>query len=220
MNSEAEIRQCLAYEVLREPDEWLGSPSTLNLQAFLFGAESRASCVRPSLPRWRVFGVLEEPEFYGSLVAATGRPSLTLKWAAALEMTHFSAAAAYAKLYQDALVWHREHGVNRTESVHQWRREIDSASERARIFWEGFAKRPAMYIGSLTGWRLFCFLSGMDRGGDWLTLPEMPMLRGIIDAISERSRKSYGTSFAAYRVYSAEDLLEWAGLKPGSSNAG
>ena len=220
MNTKAEIDQCLAYEVLREPDEWLGTPSPSDLQAFLLGAESRASCVRPSFPRWRVFGALEEPEFYTSLVAATGHPSLTIKWATAVEMTNFSLAAACAKLYSDALAWHREHGVNREKSVHEWQSEIVSASERARLFWEGFTKRPAMYLGSLTGWRLYCFLSGMDRGGDWLALPQMPMLSRIINYISDRSKESYGSSFAAFRVCDAEDLLEWAGLKPGSSNAG
>jgi len=62
---------------------------------------------------------------------------------------------------------------------------------------------------SLSGWRLYCFLHGMKRGGDWLALPDLPRLSEIVDDLSRQSRESYGSDFAAYRVYDAPGLLEW-----------
>ncbi len=212
MKLNAEIESCLAYQVLRDPDEWIGAPSASYLQAFLLGAEIRASCVKPSLPRWRVFGVLEDTKFYKPFVAATGHPTLSIKWAIALEMTHFSISAGYTKLRDDALAWHNEHGVAVRETVHKWYSEKTSISERAQIFWTHFAQRPAVFMGDTSGWGLYCFLSGMGRGGDWLALPEMPRLGDIINRIAGQSEDAYGSPFAAFRVYRAEKLLEWAGL--------
>jgi hypothetical protein len=78
------------------------------------------------------------------------------------------------------------------------------------------ARRPAMYLGRLNSWTLRCYLAGMDRGGDWLGLPPLPGLRAVVDGLEEWSEESYGTRFAAYRVYegSPTELLRRVGIVP------
>lgn len=208
---EQQIDSCLAYEVLRRPDEWLGLPSTELLRTFLFGAEMRAACVAPNFPDRRIYGVLNEPDFFGPYVEATGRAPLSITWATALAMTHFSLAAGFAKLRDEALAWHRQRGMS--ESHFQIAEpSAESIAETNERFWSEFAWRPAMYAGNTTGWALYCFLAGMDRGGDWLKLPPMPRLRELVDRIAAESVRHYGSAFAAFRVYDAPSLLEWGGL--------
>jgi hypothetical protein len=212
---EHEIDTCLAYEILRHPEDWLGTPSTKFLQSCLSGAEFRADCVQPDFPYRRVYGVLNEPEFFQPFVDATGHPTLTITWATALAMTHFSLADGFAKLCTEALAWHREKGIRPATAA--WTPRVSgSVLERTERFWSEFARRPQMYMGDGTGWTLFCFLTGMDRGGDWLELPPMPRLREIVDRITNESLRHYGSTFAAFRVYNAQDLLEWGGLRPDS----
>lgn len=215
---EQQIDSCLAYEVLRHPDEWLGVPSTELLRALLAGAETRADCVAPNLPCRRIYGVLNDPEFFEPYVAATGRAPLSIKWATALAMTHLSLAEGYSKLRDDALAWHRRRGlpepqIQLAEPVTQ---SVEEVTDR---LWAQFAWRPAMYAGDIAGWTLYCFLTGMDRGGDWLQLPPMPRLREIVDRIAAESVRHYGSAFAAYRIYDAPSLLEWGGLTPDGGNS-
>lgn len=207
---EVEMDACLAYEVLRHPDEWLGYPSTKLLRGFLQGADIRASYVQPQFPQWRISGVLNDPAFYQQFVDATGHSALSIIWDTAIAMTHFSLAAGFSKLKEKALAWHRLNGVviskDETQSPND---RIDDDVDR---FWSGFAHRPAMYMGDATGWMLYCFLQGMNRGGDWLGLPKMPRLCEVFGGITRRSEESYGSPFAAFRIYDAKQLLEWVGL--------
>ena len=213
VGTETEIESCLAYAVLRDPETWIGVRSTSYLQCFLMGAQSRASCVQPDFPIWQIFGVLEDPKFYKPLVAATGNPKLTIKWATALAMTHHSLSDGFEKLRDDAIAWHEENGIAeplRAAAVSSPKRK--SPTERADRFWVNFAKRPAMFMGGESGWVLYCYLRGMDRGGDWLGLPEMPRLREVVSSITNRSEQAYGSPFAAFRVYNSDGLIEWADL--------
>lgn len=205
---EAEIDSCLAYEVLRNPEQWIGDPAPQPLEAFLAGTRLRDSYVISDLPGWRIYGVLEDPDFYQPFVDATGHPMLTIRWATALEFTHFSRTGAFAQLKDSALAWHREYGVRPPREVGGW-----SPIPHPDEFWAGVAKRPAMYMGRSDGWSLYCFLNGMDRGGDWVGLPEMPRLREIFGRIKAHSERSYGSPFGAFRMYDAQALLEW-GLTP------
>jgi len=211
---EHEIDTCLAYEILRHPDDWLGTPSTELLRSCLFGAECRVDCVQPDFPDWRIYGVLNEPEFFQPFVEATGRAPLSITWASALAMTHFSLAEGFAKLRTEALAWHRKKGIRPVTAT--WAPQVNSSVlERTERFWTNFASFPQGYAGDTTGWTLFCFLKGMDRGGDWLELPPMPRLREIVDRITTESLRHYGSTFAAFRVYhNAQELLEWGGLRP------
>jgi len=84
-----------------------------------------------------------------------------------------------------------------------------SDTDPCETFWTSFVRRPAMYLGGVSGWRLYCFLHGMRRGGDWLGLPPLPRLSEIVDELATQSREAYGSDFAAYRVYDAPGLLEW-----------
>lgn len=68
--------ECLAYEVLANIEDWIGVRSVRYLQSFLLGAWHRCLRVGGSLPVWRVFGALNDPDFYEPLVAATGHPTL------------------------------------------------------------------------------------------------------------------------------------------------
>lgn len=208
MDHQEEIDSCLAYTVLEDPEPWIGYPSTECLDAFLCGVRTRRDYVEPDGPEWRISGVLDEPAFYKQFVDATGRPTLTIRWATALAMTHHSYADGFSKLRTEALAWHRKYGLNEDHL-----KPID-LSGYARIgepgpFWKSFASRPAMYIGNGAGWTLYCFLNGMKKGGDWLELATMPRLDEVFGGIQERSENAYGSPFAAFRVYEARSLLEW-----------
>jgi len=71
-----------------------------------------------------------------------------------------------------------------------------------------------MYTGDNSGWSLFCFLNGMQHGGDWLDLPPMPRGKEIFEGITSWSEQHYGSPFAAFRICNPRDLLECGGLRP------
>ena len=208
-DKESQIASCLAYEVLRNPDAWIGYPSPSLLYNFLFGADLRARFGHPSFPDWRIYGVLNDRAFYHPFVKATGHPTLTFNYTA-LEMTHFSLVEGFAKLRDEALAWHRAKGI--------YLQETDNSGSFSALdverFWPAFFDKPAMYTGSRSGWPLYCCLSGMERGGDWLQLPEMPRLREIFGAIKTFSENHYGSPFAAFRFHDAQELFKRAGLLP------
>ena len=209
--SEPSLRDCLAYTVLDDYENWLGTPSPSCLSVFLNGAETRAALVEQALPTWRVYGPLEIPEFYQPLVARTGHPTLTIKWADAMELCHFSLGEAMRELRTAVEAWVGVHGLVTDELL---RRFADPAGLDGLL--KKLATRPAMYLGLHSSWALRCFLAGMDRGGDWLGLPPLPGLRAVVDGLEERSEMSYGSRFAAYRVYetSPSRLLGWVGVTP------
>lgn len=201
---------CLAYAVLNNPDDWLGTPSPTALQIFLLGAKQRAAFTDPSLPMWRIFGPLDEPEFDKPLLKRTGRPTLNIRWPTALELLHFSMSDAMAELLH--LVGARFSDDSLTlpgPNPYDWNKAD---------FWRHFARRPAIFIGSGTGRHLGWFLAGLQKGGDWLGLPPDPEADAIIEAIHQHSKKSYGSEFGAFRVYDhsggAKTLLGWAGIEP------
>jgi hypothetical protein len=129
----------------------------------------------------------------------------------ALELIHFSMADAVAEL---------------RELVEQAFAAGDISGDVARSFplneptefWRQLASRPAMYLGSESGWHLGWYLAGLTKGGDWLDVPPFPRAEEIADAIHRSSREAYGSDFAGFRVYSgragAQRLLGWAGIEP------
>lgn len=209
---ESEIESCLAYAVLRDPDQWIGCPSTKYLDSFLHGVFFRRDFAGPPVSDSRISGVLNEPAFYKQFVDETGHPTLTIRWATAIAMTDLSLAAGFTKLKNTAIDWHRKNGLQAAETLD------GSARKDADRFWDNFAKRPAMYMGDDSGWSLYCFLNGMHAGGDWLNLNSMPRLDEIFGGIKHRSDSAYGSAFAAFRVYNSSGLLEWVGL-PGPESA-
>lgn len=215
---ESEIKSCLAYAVLDNPDPWIGCPSTVFLQAFLSGAAIRRDFVGSQLPDWRISGVLDDPAFYQQFVAATGHPTLSIRWATALAMTHLSLTEGFARLKNEALAWHRAHGVGGDDAVDVLQSAGKGVDRNPNVFWDHFASRQALYTGDHSGWTLYCFLNGMKIGGDWLALPEMPRLDEIFGGICARSMRWYGSPFAAFRVYAAQGLLELVGF-PATADA-
>jgi hypothetical protein len=206
------LHGCLAHVVLNDYETWLGIPSPSCLASFLDGAATRAILVGAKLPIWKVYRPLEEEEFYLPLVARTGRPTLSIKWPTALEIYHFSLANAMRELQELMRSWVQRHGLETKADVNRGLREPPmTLAEHMNLV----ARRPAMYLGENNGWALHCYLGGMDRGGGWLGLPPLPGLRQIVDGIEERSQKSYGSKFAAYRVYqeSPSQLLSWVGIE-------
>lgn len=204
------LQDCLAHVILNDCETWLGIPSPSCLASFLDGAATRSSLVGATLPMWKVYGPLEEEEFYLPLVARTGHPTLSIKWATALEIYHFSLANAMRELQELMRSWVQRHGLATTANKNRGLRETTLTEHMKQV-----ARRPAMYLGQNSGWALRCYLGGMDRGGDWLDLPPLPGLRQIVDGIEERSQKSYGSKFGAYRVYHElpSQLLSWVGIE-------
>lgn len=196
---------------MQSPDSWIGGPSTIYLQTFLSGALFRRDYVASPLPDWRISGVLDDPAFYKRFIAATGHPNLAIRWATALAITHHSFADGFAELRDSALAWHRENGVSE-DQCNALKSSGNSAAKDPQAFWNDLAKRPAMYFGDDSGWTLYCFLNGMRTGGDWLGLSAMPDLTNVFGGIMARSKQSYGSPFAAFRIYNAQGLLAWIGL--------
>ena len=150
VNREAEIDSCLAYTVLRSPDSWIGGQSTVHLQAFLCGALTRRDYVASPLPDWRISGILDDPKFYLAFVEATGRPTLSIRWATALAMTHHSYAEGFAKLKDEALEWHRKNGITE-DQLGILKSPGRLAGEDPQAFWNSLAEKPAMHFGSNSG---------------------------------------------------------------------
>lgn len=205
-----QLNQCLAHEILRNPDAWLGMSSPTALAVFLAGAELRAAATEPSLPSWRIKGPLNQPDFYQPLIERTGKPTLSIKWATALELHHFSMTAALAELRQ--LIEERFATGNVT------RAPVGTFPlGNPHGFWKLLAKRPGMYMGGGSGWHLSWYLSGVNAGGDWLELPEIAGSRDVASAIEHQSEECYGSKFGAFRVYEhhtgAASLLAWAGIE-------
>jgi hypothetical protein len=184
----------------------LGSSSPVDLDAFLAGAQLRAGLTTPTLQSWRIFGPLRDPDFSRPLVARTGHPTLTIRWAHALQFFHFRSDDAMAELKGLVHNWFASGKVDATDIVGQ---VCPGEPDPAGAFWTSFLKRPGMYLGDTNGWTLHCFLQGMARGGAWLGLPELPRLREILVELTSQSFDAYGSEFAAFRVYNAPDLIAW-----------
>lgn len=213
--SEPSLRDCLAYEVLENYQTWLGVPSPTYLFVFLFGTAVRAGLTAQIVPNWRVYGPLENPEFYLPLIARTGHPTLSIRWAKALEIHHFSLDESMRELRELMQDWVQIHGLVTEDTLETG---VVGSDPRAGLhdLLKKLARRPGMYLGARSGWALRCFLAGIDRGGDWLGLPTLPGLRAVVDGIEQASEEGYGSRFAAYRIYeeSPSELLAWVGIEP------
>lgn len=208
---EAQIKACLAYEVLQHPERWIGSPSTVSLRTFLLGAEMRAS-LRPKFSRARIWGALKSAGFGEPFVAGTGHSSLTITCFEALQLTHFSQAEGFELLRVKALERHRSRGVEE-ENIRPY--AASGLRFDAGDFWDHVAARVPMYTGSWDSWALYCFMNGLDRGGDWLGLPPAPKLVAPFRALQRISKRGYGSTFGIFRHFFYLDsraLLKNVGL--------
>lgn len=205
------MRDSLVSAVLDDYEHWLGSASPHHLANFLDGAAVRAGLVGVDLPRWRVFGPLEEQGFSQSLLDRLGRGPLSIGWSTALELMHFALPDAMRELRSLVRAWEdRAEYPPAAESALRW--QFDERDLHDNL--QRLAARPGMYLGAKSGWALRCYLAGMDAGGDWLTLPPLEGLRAIVGAIEDHSELAYGSRFGAYRVYENDPvtLLAWAGI--------
>ena len=211
-----DLESCLAWVILQDAEDWLGAPSPRALETVLLGASARAQLVQPDLHRWKIFGPLNDREFYRPIVARTGHPTLSIRWASALEFLYFSMAEAMAELRRLIRGWVEAHGLREEKRVGSPFREHRISGPDTDEYWRRMAKRPGMFLGDSTGEALHHYLIGMTRGGDWLGLAEVPRARQIVDNIEGRSQAAYGSPFAGYRVYGEEgvqELLSWAGIE-------
>lgn len=208
------VERCLAYAVLSDCSAWLGGPSLKDLDLLLIGAMTRAQLLSVEIPEWRIFGPLEQPEFYLPIVARTGHPTLSINSTTALGLLHFNMEDGVAELRRLLEDWaHSDAQPTALPLLPPW---PESPPPDLLSFLRTLARRPGMYLGSTRGWALRCFLHGMARGGDWLSLPTLPALDDVIGGIEAQSMKCYGSPFAAYRVYdhSVLPILAWGGVEP------
>lgn len=205
-----DLDECLAWQVLCEPDDFIGASSVSYLDSYLSGASSRAQLTAPGFPDWRLYGVLQKEEFYLPLVMGISNPLKLTRWAD-IDRRHFSEGQCFETLRTEFMRFHAAYGFIKFPDQ-SW-----PAHETEAEFWQGFAKRPGMYMGRSDGWGLYCFLSGMANGGDWLGLPKMTLLETIFSKIKDKSEQTYGSSFAAFRYHNSNltELLIWAGLREG-----
>jgi hypothetical protein len=205
---EHEIEECLAYHLLRNSSDILGSLTTDHLESFLFGATYRAVLTTEQFPRWRIDGVLSSPDFFADSFKLDTRLN---GWRRAIDMSCFSPDAVLAQLGQRADRWHIEFGVDKNEPVHLFYYSGLPLRDRQAEFWPSFLQRPSMHFQSVTGWGLYCFLIGMTLGGDWLALPEMARATELLNRLSGKSSREYGNEFAAFRLHRTPwGVLEWA----------
>jgi hypothetical protein len=212
-----DLERCLAYHVLSNRGTWLGGPSLTDLELVLAGASIRATLTATPVAEWRIHGPLEDPEFYLPLVAKTGHPTLTIKWASALEFLHLDIEAASLELLRLIRDWFASGNppsLTSASSQAASKAPPSSVWRDVRALLSTLARRPGMFLGSNRGWALRCYLRGMADGGDWLDLPALSDLREVIDQIERKSHEAYGSPFAAYRVYDAAPLLAWADIHP------
>ena len=184
------------------------------MDLLLHGAMTRAQLLSVEIPEWRIFGPLDQPEFYLPIVARTGHPTLTIKSETAMELLYFSLEDGVAELRRLLEQW--AHSCTEATALPLLPPWPESPPPDLLSFLRVLVRRPGMYLGSNRGWALRCFLHGMARGGDWLSLPTLPALDDVIGGIEAQSIESYGSPFAAYRVYdhSLIPLLAWVGIEP------
>ena len=208
------LRDCLAYAAICNGPSWLGDPSPRSLELFLAGAAMRASLTAAAVSEWQVYGPLEQPQVYLPLVARTGHPALTIKWSTALELHHLSMQDAMDELKTILESADREAFPDCQQPLlSRW---PNRAAETLASILQRLAARPAMFLGRTSGWGLWCYLAGMDRGGDWLAMPALAGLSSVVKSIADQSLAAYGSPFGAYRVYEdPSELLSWAGIRPG-----
>jgi len=211
----AELRDCLAHAILEAPGSWLGASSPRALEAFLDGAALRAELSATPIPAWRIYGPLKNAEFYLPIVARTGHPDLSIRWATALELVHFSMTDAMNELKTLVTEWFDQHGFDPSATTGSLSAPVPPNETFRRVL-SRLARRPGMFLCEASGWLLYCYLAGVDQGGDWLLLPPIEGLREIVDGIAACSREAYGSSFGAYRIYgqAPADILEWVGITP------
>lgn len=210
MRSIEDLSLCLAHRVLNAPEQWLGRCSPSCLEAFLAGASMRASLTHSEIPEWRIHGPLEEPSFYLPLVARTGSPRLSVRWATALELVHFSEEDAFTELAERFEHWFLKEPWDDTQTTERIKLRPDQHDE----FWDQLAEKPGMYMGYQTGWMMRCFLTGMRDGGDWLGLPAMKELTRVMCELEQKSCESYGSKHGIFRVYDCDpwSLFRMVGL--------
>ena len=150
MSTRPSLDRSLAYVALSKRHRWLGSASPQSLNVFLAGAAVRVSLSGARLATWRLYGPLEDPEFYLPIVAETGHPSLSVRWATAMELLHFSLEDAARDLMRRMRAFVRARGFD-TTLVATPHRSMSLAD------WFGsMARLPGMYLGSNSGWDLRC----------------------------------------------------------------
>ena len=162
------------------------------------------------IPIWRIYGPLELPDFYLPIVARTGEPGLPIKWAQAIEFLYFSPDSAMEELQRLMLAYVEGHALDETAVSDPTLAHLD-----VRSFFAQLAERPGMW-GVANGWALRCLFAGMEAGGDWLGLPELPSVSAAVREIEQKSRDAYGSTWAAYRAYSEKPkaLLAWVSHLP------
>src|SRR5688500_2475763 len=151
------LARCLAYAALSDYGSWLGRPSPRDLELLLAGACARVELTSTRLEEWRIYGPLEDPNFYMPLVARTGHPTLSIKWSSALEFLHLDLEAAVRELMALLENW------NGTLSVAADPRgflavEPNRPSPTLHEFLRQVARRPGMFWGATDGWALRCYL--------------------------------------------------------------
>jgi hypothetical protein len=209
------LERCLAYVVLSDYPSWLGRPSPRDLELVLAGASARAELTAALIDEWRIYGPLQDPDFYMQLVARTGHPTLSIKWSSALEFLHLDLEAALRELRARLESWDRPLPVM---SHHRGLFAVESNRPPPTLheFLSRLARYPGAFLGSREGWALRCYLHGMLHGGDWLGLPTLDGLREVVQKIESVSCKVYGSPFAGYRACSHDCrlILSWAGIEP------
>lgn len=201
-------RLCLAYHVIRNAPQLIGLLTPSNLSSFLYGATYRAVLTTEAFPKWRIEGVLPCDTFWRDRFGIDIRSG---GWRRAVDTKCLEQGVLLSNLGFEAEAWHENNGVDEGETAYMYFYSSLPLSDREAKFWEFFKRRPVMHYEDATGWGLYCFLSGMTVGGDWLSLPRQPLADQLFASLKSKSSDNFGTPFAAFRTHATLlDVLKWA----------
>lgn len=216
---EPSLERCLAYQVLCEPETWLVQPTPKNFNVFMKTALMAVTDEKGQTLNWKIFGSLLHRStnlvWYQQLLNIGGH-SETPQEKEARELTFFPKLKA--RLERDfayGLIPEIIQPLDMSShfNLYIWRQQHKDGDE---LFWKTFAKRPGMWLNSISGCSLQAFLNGFQKGQQWLNLPEHPRVTYMIDTLESESMKHFDDPWEIYRHYDSKlsVLLELCGLPP------
>ena len=214
------LEECLAYQVLCEPEKWLVKPTPKNFNVFLQTALMTVTDENGQTPYWRIFGSLcylrKNKIWYHRFINMSDR-SETPEEKEERERTCFPKFKAclemdFSKEIDPELLKPLDMSSHLNLYIH-YGKSYEDADEQ---FWQVFASRPSMWLPGFSGCAFQAFLEGFQKGQQWLNVNEHPRVVRMIDVLERESMKRFDDPWEIYRQYDSKlsVLMELCELPP------